>query len=741
MELDRREFTLGGGLLAAGITAQGTAAAARMAPRTPDGRFPATAWHQTLKRIMQVNFNQQDPQGFDADAYADYLASCKAQATFLSVTNIVAFYPSKIAGFPHSPFLGDRDIFGECVTALKKRGIRILGRLSIDLALTSLADQHPEWFRRDEAGNFGTRLASAGAGDPSFPGDYAPTCQFTSYYDQFVPQLIQEVMTRYQIDGIYSNGWPGVDAPLCYCQTCRKIGDPHSEAYKTAYLKRAVELWNLYSRGATKGNPDRIFSGNLGGGFEGGDLDLKELTADAAWFLADNQGRAGMGAAAWDASQQTRIAKAIVGDRPVPNSTGAYEISGVTRWRNVTGNPHEVRSRLFQTTAAGGVLYYHWLGFHQGFVEDRRWQEVGREVLAWQADHDAHFHNKRSIASVALVVAQTSNRLYKAPPGTGALDSVQGMYLLLNEARMPFDVVLDSDLSLDRLTRYSTLILPNMALMSDAQAKQIEAYVAQGGSLLATFETGLFDSAGKARSDFALAALFDIKKAGPREGFGRAGTATSPPNPGPAATQRIEDAAHPLTQSFRDTNWIQGSSWRVPITTTGKPLLSHIPQYPIYPTEAVYSRAPHTSEPTVVVRERQRSRLVYLAGDIDAGYWRTGAADLGDLVINAIRWLAATDQPLRVEGDGLIEIYGWETQPGYAIHLLNFTAPTFRGGAQRGTFPVGPQRVRLNLSDDRTIRRARLLRSGQAIDVRQAGRQIDFTVPNLADYEVAALEV
>jgi hypothetical protein len=392
------------------------------------------------------------------------------------------------------------------------------------------------------------------------------------------------------------------------------------------------------------------------------------------------------------------------------------------------------------------VLYYHWLGFHQGFVEDRRWQKVGQDVLPWQEGHDKHFHNIRSIASVALVVAQRSNRLYKAPPGTNGLDAVNGMYQILTEARIPFDVVLDTDLDAKNLARYSVLVLPNVALMSDLQARQIKDFAARGGSILATFETGAYDENGKARSDFALADLFEMKLAGARQGFGRGGRSSDESGfgdgatPGQPSVQRIEHP-HPLVDSFRDTQYIQGSSWRMPITADGAPILTHIAQYPIAPTETVYSRQWHTDIPTAVARDKGRARLVYLAEDIEASYFRNSAGDLGDLVTNALKWLVADDRPLIVEGPGLVESYGWVTEPGYAVHLINYTNPNFRSGGSRDIYPVGAQKVRLTLVDDKPIRQARLLRANQALPVKQTGRVVEFMVPALEDYEVAALEV
>ncbi len=239
--------------------------------------------------------------------------------------------------------------------------------------------------------------------------------------------MIEEVVTRYDIDAVYSNGWPGTNATVCYCQACQKVGDPTNQAYKEAYLKRAKELWGLYDSIVVRQKPNMFFTGNLGGGFAGGNIDLKDLTEYAAWFVADNQGRGGYGAPAWDAAQRGPYPpKAIMTERLVPNATGSYAICGEARWRgSVTGNPVEVRSRLYQTLATGTTMFVTWINGTAGFKEDRRWQDVIRPVFLFQAANDKHFHTKRSIASVGLLVGQRSNRHYKAPTGTDGLDSGQ----------------------------------------------------------------------------------------------------------------------------------------------------------------------------------------------------------------------------------------------------------------------------------------------------------------------------
>ncbi|MEA1676002.1 hypothetical protein [Nitrospirillum sp. BR 11163] len=367
MEPTRREFALmAGAALAAAST--GTAVAA---PRPGAGVYPPDAWHQRMKRIVHVNFNERDPETFDVERWADYLASCQAQMTYLSGTNVVAFYPTGLPDLPVSAWLKGRDVFGECVAAAKARGIRVMGRFSIDIAKSQLADRHPDWFCRTQDGALVRRSLVGAPDDPSASSEFAPTCQFSDYYTTFVPALFDEVLSRYPIDGIYSNGWPSPDAVVCYCPICRTIGDPHSRAYEDAFLKRAVELWGRYDALVKKHDARLIFTGNLGGGFRGGTLDLSALAATAPWFMADNQGRGGIGAPAWDASQQTRIGKAIVGNSPggkggtapSPTSrrgmrspaTSAGATSPATRWRCARASTRRWRRAGWSTTTGWAI--------------------------------------------------------------------------------------------------------------------------------------------------------------------------------------------------------------------------------------------------------------------------------------------------------------------------------------------------------------------------------------------------
>jgi hypothetical protein len=140
-----------------------------------------------------------------------------------------------------------------------------------------------------------------------------------------------------------------------------------------------------------------------------------------------------------------------------------------------------------------------------------------------------------------------------------------------------------------------------------------------------------------------------------------------------------------------------------------------------------------------VIRERGDGRLVYFPGDYERTGWRSGNTDIARLLINAIRWVLRDRAPVAVEGEGMVELFAWETDPGFALHLLNYNNPHLHRGWIRRHYPVGPQRVRFAVPDGRSIARVRLLRAETEIPFHREGRDIVFTIPSVTDYEVAAL--
>jgi hypothetical protein len=306
-------------------------------------------------------------------------------------------------------------------------------------------------------------------------------------------------------------------------------------------------------------------------------------------------------------------------------------------------------------------------------------------------------------------------------------DYMNGLYYALLEGRFLFDFVHEDKMAPAQLAKYTALILPNTALLSDGQCRQLRDYTASGGSLLATFETSLYDENNERRADFGLADVFGIHKAG--EIIGTAGN---------AYMARIEKP-HEILNGFTGTHWIPGAENRVPLAPVDSPILTVVPGYTAYPPELSYPTLSKTDEPAVVVSEQGNSRRVYFPGDIERTMWRSGHTDLARLLQNAIRWVAGPNPPATIQGNGVVETFAWETMAGFAVHVLNYTNPAMHRGWIRCFYPIGPQKVFMRLPAGRHVTRVELLRAGGDIPFQASAGIIEFTIPQVLDYEVAAM--
>src|SRR5579862_2046302 len=101
--------------------------------RMPARDEASEPWQKKIRRVGQTNMTEHDPAVMDIEKWADYWHSAAVDIVFVSVTGILAFYPSQVQFHRHGKFLKGRDFFGECVAAAKKRGMRVVARMSPDL--------------------------------------------------------------------------------------------------------------------------------------------------------------------------------------------------------------------------------------------------------------------------------------------------------------------------------------------------------------------------------------------------------------------------------------------------------------------------------------------------------------------------------------------------------------------------------------------------------------------------------
>jgi hypothetical protein len=460
--------------------------------------------------------------------------------------------------------------------------------------------------------------------------------------------------------------------------------------------------------------------------------------------FADNQARRGL-APPWGNGRRAKEYRSVMGRRPV----GAIFSVGLEepyRWKDSVQSEPEIRLWVAEGTANGARP---WVTKFSGVLYDRRWLPIVERIYDWHYRHEKYLRNEEPLARVALLYSEQTLSLgnpWLRP--TGATDESQrlandrpddhvlGMYHALVEARVPFELVHEAFLTLDRLDTFKVLILANAVSLSDAQCGAIRDYVHRGGSLLATFASSLFDDAGGRRQDFGLADVFGASFTGRVDGPMQNSYLSLDADP-------ATGSRHPILAGLDDAARIVNGVFRLDVRPTSSfpSPITLIPSYPDLPMEDVYPRVPRTTTREVYLRELGKSRVVFFPWDISRTFWEVMAVDHLRLIRNAVAWAADEAQPVEVEGPGVVDVTIWRQRNSMTVHLVNLTNPMMMKGPLREVIPVGPLRVRIRVPAGARAKSVHLLTAGTAPRVQEDGGVVTVVVPGVDVHEVVAIDL
>jgi hypothetical protein len=687
-------------------------------------------WYGRPMRWMQLAFVEDDPGHYDPKFWLDYFRRVHADAACLSAGGCVAFYPTKVPFHYRSKFLGNGDAFGEMAEGCRKLGMNVVARTDPHAAHQDVYDAHPEWIAVDEKGQKRRHWA-----DP----ELWVTCALGGYNFEFMTDVTIEIVQKYKVDGIFSNRWSG--SGMCFCKSCQvlfrdysghdlpRTADPHDPVRRQYILwheQRLFDLWRLWDTEIKKINPNAAFLANSGGGALSA-LDMKTIGDLAPTLFADRQARHGL-MAAWANGKNGKEYAATMGSKAIAGivSVGLEE---EYRWKDSVQTGDEIR--LWLADGAAHNLR-PWIVKFNAKPIDKRWLPVVEEFYNWHYRNEKYLRNEKSLAEVAIVYSQQSAAFYSRTVEDHAL----GFYQALVEGRVPFDMVHDLLLDEEKISRYKVLILPNIAALSDRQCRQLTEYVRNGGSIIATYETSLYDEWGARRKDFGLAELFGASYDGKVD--------THVQNSYLNIENLNMEKPHAITRGLENAGRIiNGANW-VHVRTT-EPLaanpLTLVPSYPDLPMEEVYTRVPHTDIPGVILRSPGKGRVAYFPFDIDRTFWEVLAADHGTVMRNTVAWAHGGTQPLTVAGKGMIDVSLWEQKGSITAHMVNLTNPMMLKGPVRELIPSPPQRVRIAIPKGASVKSVRFLVGPNPPKYRAVAGAIEVEIPPIELHEAVAVDL
>jgi len=741
MESTRRTFLKqAGGLSAAcivGLDGLPHADAALVPNAAGDSATDAAGWYGRPMRWAQLSFVEDDPGNYDLQFWLDYFKRIHADATILNAGGCVAFYPTQVPFHYRSKWLGDMDTFGDLAKGCRALGMNVVARTDPHACHRDVYDAHPDWLAVDENGK-----KRQHASDPN----YWLTCALGPYNFDFMTAVHEEITKKYMPDGIFTNRWSGNG--MCYCEHCQanfhafsgldlpRTSDPQNPArreYIVWHQQRLFELWHVWNDKIQSINPNASFLANGGGGAMS-DLNMKIFGSLAPTACADRQGRAGL-APAWEAGKNAKEFRSTMGRKAIAGIT-SVGLEDKWRWKDSVQNGDEIR--LWMADGIAQDFRPTFTKFN-GKLFDKRWLPVVEEVFQWHYANEGYFKNEKSFARVGMVYSQQTAQFYGGPDAEAKVNEPGlGFYHALVEARIPFEMVHDGLLDSDHVDQFRTLILPNVAALSDAQCKQIQEFVERGGSVVATYETSLYDEWGVRRKDFGLASLFGASFTGKKEGPMLNSYLTLEKDP---ATGKY----HPLHAGFEDAGRIINGINRLHIVAADSsayaPLVV-VPTYPDLPMEECFPPAQTTHEPGAFIRTVGKGRVVYFPWDIDYTFWQAMNVDHAKLLRNAVLWATNEPAPLSVEGKGILDVSIWGQKNSITAHLVNMTNPMMMKGPLREVIPISNQKVTIRVPrGGRRVAKARLLVSGREVPFRVEGDTVQVDVPTIGLHEVIALDL
>ena len=374
------------------------------------------------------------------------------------------------------------DLLGEMIDAAHQIGVETPAYISAGLD-EKYAVKHPEYLIRGIA-NMDKEPDFSHAG-------YHAICFNTPYLDVLLRQ-IDEVTRKYDVDGL----WLDIVAPrACVCPACKAqlLAEGKDPTNEDDVWALGEKLYATYTR-RVRETVDAVKPGlpvfHNGGHIPRGRRDLMAMNS--------RQDLESLPTGGWGYDHFPLSARYV---QPLGwdfvGMTGKFH----TTWGEFGGFKHPNALRYEASLAvANGAKFNVGDQMHPyGKLDIATYRLIG-EALSEVEAKEAYLDGVEAVADVALLSVQAYNA-YRGSRDNGNLPDTGAARMLL-EGHYLFDVV---DCEVD-LGKYKVVVLPDSVRLCGELQDKVRAYVAAGGQVLATGESGLLCDKDEFALDFGVLA-------------------------------------------------------------------------------------------------------------------------------------------------------------------------------------------------------------------------------------------
>lgn len=713
-------------LTRAGITFKGT----------PEG---SPFWYNKPLRIMHTVLRETDARNYDANAVVEYMQKAGYNTLCINAGGIVDFFQNPLPAANVNRFMGDRDILKEITTACKSAGIKFIARIDFRGSEEQIYKKFPEWYMRN-----------ASQEPVKYTGAIVPiyrSCYLGHHRAVYANEFVSYVMKNYAVDGIWHNA-PGVGG-ICYCPSCQAsykstsgknlpLIESSSESELDEYMVWKAQIADQHIdriKKTTKSfGDDKVYTAEVFSIYEvgsriGSGVDLEsarrhfDIMVSVA-FLTPHRGRDGM--TYEDLNYGSTIIKFLKSMTPAREAVVMYGGNGTTH-RLVIDPPVDLKIWLWEMISAGGTFWNCYFSNVPTLTNDNRNAYNESDACYYIRDNEKLLEQHIPLANIGIYYSNPTRLSYrqKSLEGDRYGWDIRGMETVLMENHIPHDFILDDQVSKERLAKYKLVVLPNVRWMSDKEITVLKEYVREGGNLLATYETSLYDTNGKLRQDYGLAELFGVSFTGNKEDTRRDNF------------QYILNKNHPVVAADSpDTELLFNAGYTVlckpaqnaEVICTLTPIIHN------QPPDKSWVEKFQTEFPTIIENKYGKGSVIYFSNQPDVLSYTIGHSDPRNLLVRSIRHLAGNYIPIESTAPSSVHIGLTKSliEPGnYIISFVNTTSGPAR--PVRELVPVNNIQVKLRL-DGKSVNRFKVLRSQGDCNISHKGQAIDISVSKLEDF-------
>jgi hypothetical protein len=726
---------------------------------TPDRDFkpvePAPWVYEGIQKAFVADF--ANPKTLP---YIDELAA--KGVTVIHLGGPEPYYPPKRAGGAYSN-AEERALMRTAFDRMRSHGMRIIIGVS-PYAPPEIVKQHPEWRLKSTP----TEKALDPNVDLTKPENVPlRSMSLNSPYGDYLIENVAEMFEDYKVDGVSFDGnyhmsinYTPYDIELFRKETGREFPakvDLADDRYKIYLLWADTKLENWYRAlhaRLRRVNPEAaVYTWTTNAGRYGHFLTTPRVMSARMNLLFDCPvqewwlDEVNLGASVVPAFGAAYV-RALTGGR-----TGASEPYIMSRGNPYSGSSfprHELFVRCMMAMTNGSITPIALPTGAGKEAGDETMQEIGkRKKWCIRTTQEPW---------AALLVSEQTRQFYAGGQVMERfLAHALGAFRVGWEEHLPINLITDIDLRAERLSPYKVLILPNAAALSDDQVQTIRGFVRNGGGLVATCETSLFDELGHPRSNFALADLFGVDYEG------------RPSSP----TKRVE-----LDKNFailvNDQYWAdrQGAAemrWGAGDILTSEliadPRLTRVvngvqasfkgPMVRMSDARPPMKRAmimfPEGRDPipAVVMGEQGKGRVVYMAAGFDAANFSYAYPYERVVMARALQWAAHEPPPVAIDAPMCIQstVYRQKDAQGdrLVVHLFNGINSASDHGLPEADVPLREEAVPVAEIKARfhKLRPRRIHLEPQGLELTPVVRQqwTEVALPPLAVHSMVVVEL